>query len=68
MVSSSSLVPEESDSFVSARDDLFAVADLADFDDLVEVRSGADPELEMYVEALEILEAEGIPYRLVVPT
>lgn len=48
------------ESFVSAQD---TIADLNDFEDLNEILSGTDPKQSLYLEALEHLEKDGIPYR-----
>jgi len=69
---------DDEDSFVSAQD---TIADLADFDDLNEVVgelelghvrysvldliAEADPKQALYIQALELLEKQGIPYRLI---
>merc|ERR1719245_1965021 len=52
----------DQESFVSAQD---TIADLNDFEDLTEILSGTDPKQALYLEALDHLEKDGIPYRSV---
>lgn len=50
----------DQDSFVSAQD---TIADLRDFDELIDIIGETDPEQELYLQALAHLEETGIPYR-----
>ena len=50
------------DSFVSAQD---TIADLRDFEDLNEIVGDTDAAQKLYLEALEHLEKNGIPYRTI---
>merc|ERR1712223_751871 len=52
----------DQDSFVSAQD---TIADLRDFEDLNEIVGDADAAQKLYLEALEHLEKNGIPYRTI---
>lgn len=50
----------DQDSFVSAQD---TIADLKDFEDLNDILEETDARQALYLEALEHLEKQGIPYR-----
>ena len=50
------------DSFVSAQD---TIADLRDFEDLNEIVGETDAKQKLYLEALDHLEKNGIPYRTI---
>jgi len=52
----------DQDSFVSAQD---TIADLRDFEDLNEIVGETDAKEKLYLEALEHLEKNGIPYRTI---
>lgn len=52
----------DQDSFVSAQD---TIADLRDFEDLNEIVGDTDAAQKLYLEALEHLEKNGIPYRTI---
>lgn len=52
----------DQDSFVSAQD---TIADLRDFEDLNEIVGETDAKQKLYLEALEHLEKDGIPYRTI---
>jgi len=52
----------DQDSFVSAQD---TIADLPDFEDLNEIVGDTDAAQKLYLEALEHLEKNGIPYRTI---